>query len=411
MFSTLDKSFDYSSYGSKAANLSKCLGHSKLFRVPNGFASTTKFFKCYTGPFQSYIDHLIERCNIGDYIQVNKTSKEISALFWNQTNIPLVGLEQLMDNLSALTNSWIVRSSSSLEDRNHLSFAGVYESFEENDANKLIEKIKLVFASLYSPQAIIYRHRHKVSQRGLTMSVLIQDYIKGDHSGVLFTRHPDTSEKVMHVVSDEGSCNNIVKGLVIPSEYLLKNFNVLETTHLRVKEGTTTLKKDVLFQLEMVGKELEQIFRRPLDIEWTVKDDILFLLQVRPITVQPTFVKRERTKSKAALLTGMAIRSLASARIVKGRTYHYQDGKLADSTFKPGDIIVCVNTTPAMEPLMACAGGLITDHGARTSHAAIRSREMNLPAIIGTMSATTKLKDKQNIELDFNENPYEGRVY
>jgi len=395
----LDSYFDPSLLGTKASSLSRCIAaNSTLYYVPRGFILNAAFYKWQVSGLL-YIESLIGKCDFTDYRSIYKTSQEVQSIIRNIC----IEKSKLSYWLGPLDRPWIIRSSSPYE-----AYAGVYESFAMIDTiTEVQEKVKDVFASLYSPRALIYRHQHKVSHKNLYMPVLIQEFIEGEQSGILFTKHPDTSEDSMHLVTARGGCGQLVEGIADSTEYILKDF---KTQYMRRNQNSETLKNADLYKLEMVGRELEHIFQTPLDIEWTIKKGTLYILQVRPITVRPVFAPAVAAKksTRTPLVSGMAIRSISSVKAIRGRAHIYRSDSA--NNFNPGDILVCDITTPDMEPLMACAGGLVTNHGVRTSHSAIRSREMNLPAIIGTVTATDKIIDKQQLELNFND-PYKGVVY
>lgn len=407
LIKTLEESTERFTCGTKAANLAYVYS-SDRYKVPKGVVLSTSFYRAlFNKDIQPDINTLVSKCDYTDIGQILETSHKIS-LFSRQIRQSLYEIQP-----QGLNKPWAIRSSNAMEDLDKISFAGVYKSFTGVYPVRGIHiHIKHVHASLYSPIALQYRHKHKVQQTDLTMPVIIQEYIKGHYSGVLFTRHPDTSDDLTYIETAEGNCENIVSGAVVPNVFLVKNAKVIDSKVIDSKVIPYAFypSNEILYRLEAIGKELEDKFQKPLDIEWTVKDDQIYLLQVRPITVLPRFELQKPTGKSKAILTGNAIRSLYTAPIVKGRAFVFKSINGIDD-FRPGDILVCDNTTEEMEPLMMLAGGLITNHGVRTSHAAIRSREYGLPAIVGTLHATDKIRHNLPLELRFNENPYKGNVY
>ena len=333
-----------------------------------------------------------------------------------------------------------VRSSATAEDLPEASFAGQQESYlNVTGADNVVQSWRLCVASLFTDRAIAYRDENGFDHLKVALSVGVQKLVRSDlaSAGVIFTIDTETGfPDVVLITGSWGLGENIVKGLVNPDEILLfkplladPQLRPLLRTRVGTKEhtmvlahggGTTTknvdtpedkrrrlcLSEDDALQLGRWALQIEnEISARlghhmPMDIEWA-KDGVdghLYIVQARPETVESrkslVLVQWHLDGTGPELCRGRSVGSaMASAPACVIRS-------VADlESFRPGSILVAESTDPDWMPAMRLAKGIITEHGGRTCHAAIVSRELGIPAIVGAAGATTLITDAEVITM------------
>ena len=327
-----------------------------------------------------------------------------------------------------------VRSSATAEDLPDASFAGQQETFLNVQEADLVERVKECWASLFSQRAIYYRNRQGFPHREVDIAVVVQEMVDAEKSGVLFTSHPSTGEPQIIIEAAWGLGEAVVSGSVSPDNYVIdretaevETVTVADKKMMMVKDEETgeTVEREVpdekrskrvlsdeeIAELVELGERVEDHYGTPQDVEWAIHGGEVYMLQSRPIT---TIDDEESAADAAVAGNGGAngdsngsesdddilFRGLGSspgiasgeARIVTKLDHLDQVGD--------GDIIVTEMTMPDMVPAMKRASGIVTDEGGMTSHAAIVSRELGVPAVVGTGSATRQLEDGQPITID-----------
>jgi pyruvate,water dikinase len=332
-----------------------------------------------------------------------------------------------------------VRSSATAEDLPDASFAGQQETFLNVQEDDLIERVKECWASLFSQRAIYYRNRQGFPHAEVDIAVVVQEMVPAEKSGVLFTSHPSTGEPRIIIEAAWGLGEAVVSGSVSPDNYvvdketgeadtitvadkkvmMLKDEETGETVEQAVpdeKRSKRVLDDDEIAELAKLGRRVEDHYDAPQDVEWAVYDGDIYMLQSRPITTitddEGVDVDVDADGADAAVngdpggdagaseAKDVLFRGLGSspgiasgkARIVTKLDHLDQVGD--------GDVIVTEMTMPDMVPAMKRAAGIVTDEGGMTSHAAIISRELGVPAVVGTGSATRELEDGQSITID-----------
>lgn len=329
-----------------------------------------------------------------------------------------------------------VRSSATAEDLPGASFAGQQETFlHVQGIDALLRCVQRSFASLFTDRAISYRAEMGFAHTAVALSVGVQRMVRADRgaAGVLFTIDTETGfPRVVLISAAYGLGELVVKGAVTPDEYTVFK-PTLATGHrpiLRKQCGSKAqqmiydtsgearvltvpvspddqarwvLTDDEILQLARWGAQVEAHYSRrhgvptPMDLEWA-KDGVtgqLFILQARPETVQSrrsvTTLERYQLMARSApLLRGRSV----GMQIAAGRVRVVTDlARLSD--FQPGEVLVADRTDPDWQPIMKQAAAIITNRGGRTCHAAIVSRELGVPAIVGTETGTTTLRDGQ----------------
>ena len=339
-----------------------------------------------------------------------------------------------------------VRSSATAEDLPDASFAGQQESFlNVTGDQELMEACRRCYASLFTDRAMVYRQEKGFDHLRVALSIGVQKMVRADKagSGVMFTIDTETGFRDVAVINAAwGLGENVVQGTVNPDEYMVfkpllanpgfipiieKNLGAKEKKLVYAVGGTKTtrnldtarderntfvLDDAEILTLARFAVTIEQHYGQPMDIEWAKDGDTgrLFIVQARPETVQSRreagYLKTyEMQQEGKRLLTGLAIgEAIAAGRVCRIRS-------AADiARFQDNAILVTEMTDPDWVPIMKRARGIVTDHGGRTCHAAIVSRELGIPAIVGTGKATEILKNGQEITISGAEGD-QGFVY
>ncbi|MFQ5648012.1 MAG: phosphoenolpyruvate synthase, partial [Candidatus Aenigmatarchaeota archaeon] len=321
-----------------------------------------------------------------------------------------------------------VRSSGTAEDLAEASFAGQMKTLLNVQGMKdLLEAIKDCWASLYTPRAIFYRKTQGIGDT-LSIGVIVQRMINSDKSGVIFTVDPTTNDPSKIVVEAAwGLGESVVSGLVTPDVFILDKQTgeiaekkVMNKKTYRTRDEATgktiELKtpperadKQVLDEAELrklweLSKRVEDHYRgQAQDIEWCEERSRMFFVQTRPVTTLGKAVPEEEAAPVGeVLLEGLG----ASPGVARGSVKIIHSlGELGK--MEKGNILVARMTNPDMVTYMKIASAIVTDEGGLTSHAAIVSRELGLPCVVGTREATTKLQEDQEITVDATR----GKIY
>lgn len=338
-----------------------------------------------------------------------------------------------------------VRSSATAEDLPNASFAGQQETFLNIRGEKeLLEACIKCYASLFTDRAIAYRIEKGFAHEQVALSIGIQKMVRSDSgsAGVIFTLDTESGFRNSIIINAAfGLGENVVQGAIQPDEYMVfkpllenhtyspiikKELGKKEKTMVYAKGKKTTKNLDTplakasqfvltdkeILQLSKWALSIEKHYQKAMDIEWAKdgKTGQIFIVQARPETVQSqkkvNLFKTYKMKQKGkVILQGLAIGeavAVGKVQVIESTSKIKQ--------FKPGSILVTKMTSPDWVPIMKQSAGIITDLGGRTSHAAIVSRELGLPAIVGTSRGTKVLKDGQEITLSCAEGDV-GHVY
>ncbi len=339
-----------------------------------------------------------------------------------------------------------VRSSATAEDLPEASFAGQQESYLNiRGRDALIDHVRKCYASLFTDRAITYRNNNGFDHLQVALSVGVQRMVRSDRgaAGVMFSIDTETGfPDVVLITGAWGLGEAVVQGIADPDEYMVfkplmdddtlspivertlgtkeKKLVYAEggakpTKWLRTKadeRARFTLTNDEVLTLARWAVTIEQHYGRPMDIEWAKdgKTGELAIVQARPETVQSraeaTDLKTFSITNKGRQLsTGLAVGAgAATGKVINLASPHDID------RFEDGAVLVTTITDPDWVPIMKRAAAIVTDHGGRTSHAAIVSRELGLPAIVGTHDATRVLKTGTDVTVSCAEGD-EGRIY
>lgn len=411
--------------GGKGANLGEMTKAG--FPVPPGFIVTAQAYRDFlvSAGIQHKIEQLLLGLNVSDSKPLDRTASAIQKLI-TRSAFPADIAKEIIPAYFALGGKLLhhalvaVRSSATAEDLPGASFAGQQSTFlnVQGEAN-LLEKIKEAWASLFTARAIFYRATNHFDHFTVAIAVPVQKMVASETSGVMFTIDPVTNDKGKIVIEAIlGLGEMIVQGAVTPDHYevdkktdaiLVKQANNQEK--MMVKKGNknaivapsaSAAKKQKLTDSEIkaiaaLGKKLEKHYYFPQDVEWAIEKGTVYLVQTRPVTTtgklsassyqQSAAQKAESSKLIAIVKGDPASPGMASGpvRILSSAKEIY---KIAS-----GDILVAEQTNPDYVPAMRKAVAILTERGGRTSHAAIVSRELGIPAIVGAKDVRKLVRD------------------
>lgn len=437
-FKEVDKE-DTALVGGKGANLGEMVQAG--FNVPEGFVVTANAYYQFVkdNNLAIKIKHLLGSVNREDshaLMQVSEhVKKEIMKGKMSDELIKeVVGAYRRLGGV--LKDALVaVRSSATAEDLATASFAGQQETYlNVKGETVLLEKIKEGWASLFDARAIYYRHHQKFDDLKVGIALVVQKMIESEKSGIMFTIDPVTNDKSRIVIeSIYGLGELIVQGAEIPDHYevykedfkiLLKKISKQKYSLIRFKGKNKKVKvsrkiaqkqkisDDEITSLAKVAKKLEQHYYFPQDIEWAIENKKIYIVQTRAITT--THQNEEKPKALHVKVSDIASEKLtpilkgdpASPGITSGPVKIIYSAKEIGKVLT-GDILVAPQTNPDFVPAMKRAVAIVTDKGGRTSHAAIVSRELGIPAIVGAQTATKSLKTGTVITV----NGVKGEIY
>ncbi len=437
---------DVKTVGGKAANIAEMLNAG--FPVPEAFFITIEAYEKFLkeNNIRDRILEIIRGSDLKSPDSLREASKKIKELFL-KAKMPQIlsdavttSYKEMMyrDAKAAAKGLGMikagvefpfvaVRSSAVTEDIEGISAAGQQETFlNVRGVSALLESVQKCWASLFTPRAIYYRERNKLSH-GAGIGVIIQRMINSEKSGVMFTIDPATSEDKIVIEAVWGLGETIVQGEVNPDKYVIskktgeiieKKMGVKPIERIRDIVSGATVKVDVPAQkresqvlsdteikgLAYYGKKIEDHYKSPQDIEFAVEKGKIYIVQSRAVTAKPKV--EETGLQENVLLQGIG----ASPGIAFGVVKIVR--RIEDlEKIERGDILVTEMTSPDYVPAMEKSAAIITDKGGTTAHAAIVSRELGVPCIVGTSKATHVLKDGDEITVDAHRGVvYAGKV-
>ncbi len=437
---------DVPEVGGKNASLGEMIKYlsPKGVKIPGGFVVTASAYRYFLK--QTKLDQFIKKTlqglntkNLADLARCGKTIREAikNAELSDNLKKEIVKNYRLMEKEYGINVDVAVRSSATAEDVPEASFAGQHETFLNiRGEEEVLKAVRASFASLFKDRAISYRVDKGFSHFEVALSVGVEKMVRSDlsSSGVIFTL--DTESGFPDIVLINGSWGlgeMIVQGEVTPDEFLVfKKTNTIIGKNLGVKNRKmiysigSGIKKTKIIDTSQREKESfvlndEEIIKlskwsvlveehyskkskkwMPMDLEWAKdgKTCELYIVQARPETVHSlrdfSKIKEYALQEKGRVLVrGTSVGS----KIAVGKARVILDAKNVGQ-FKAGEILVTDTTDPDWEPIMKIASAIVTDKGGRTSHAAIVSRELGIPCIVGSENATRKLKTGQTITVD-----------
>lgn len=431
--------------GGKGANLGELVSFG--VRVPPAFIITSKAFKY----FLEY-NNLVEK--IKEILSSSPNSEEASEnikKLIRSSKMPEKLASMILQAYDELSNKFgkeilvAVRSSATAEDIKEASFAGQQDTYLNVSREELLDKVKEVWASLYNARAIEYRKSKGIDQLSVLIAVVVQKMVNSRSAGVMFTLNPVTGdERYIMIESNWGLGESVVGGKVTPDEILIeksslrivekkisnKRIKIIYDIQLRKnvevilneqEANTMSISDEEAIELARLAMKIEEHYKRPMDIEWAIDADLkfpdnIFIVQARPETFWSVKKRKEERKEEEAIsaVSGkVLVKGLpASPGVAYGKARIILDIKDSKAReFQKGDILITKMTDPDWVPLMKIAGAIVTDEGGMTSHAAIVSRELGIPAVVGSREATKVISDGQLITVDGTRGiVYEGKV-
>lgn len=422
-FTELNK-HDVDVAGGKGANLGE-LTRAKV-PVPPGFVVLVSAYYHFLeyNKLRPQIHQILSTTDISDPHQLNISSQKIQKLL-EESDIPEDVAKEVFSAYQQLEKEHTpkhghlavaVRSSATAEDLPDASFAGQQESYLNisGDANVLL-KVKECWLSLFGARSIFYRQQQHFDHFKVGIAVPVQKMVQSEVSGVMFTVDPISQNKdVLVIEAAYGLGDYVVQGVVTPDHYeisksdkkiIKKEISRQEIMEIRSLHGVKKAKVSpklgehqklsdhLVLELAEIGKRIQNHYLAPQDIEWAYEDKKLYITQARPITTLG--VKDNKSPDTKAVDLGLKVilkGAPASPGLVSGPVKIVPDIKRLDKV-KKGDIMVTDMTTPDFVPAMKRATGIITNRGGLTSHAAIVSRELGVPCVVGTTTATKDLED------------------
>lgn len=435
--------------------------------VPPGFVVTTRAYNEFldSADLRQPITDILTGLDVNDTKALNATSKRVKKLIL-EASVPSEIRKKVVAAYSAMsgfTDALVaVRSSATAEDIPGASFAGQQATFlNVKGPRNLMKAVQGCWASLFEPRAIFYRETKGFDHMNVSIAVPVQKMVQSEVSGVMFTMDPVTNDqKFVTIEAVFGLGETIVSGEVTPDYYLvdkgslaIKEKHIVKQKWMLVRRGRPVkgepnvkvsvskawkqrqkLSDKFVKKLAKIGKMIEKHYKYPQDIEWAFAGNKLWIVQSRPVTtlevpeekMAPKIIgdieakdlkkqQKERTReiSKAKKVTaqkidlGLLLEGVpASPGVVSAKARVIKDVK-SMGKLKEGEILITTMTTPAWVPIMKKASAVVTDQGGATAHAAIVSRELGIPCVVGTQVATKIIKTREWITIDGGG----GRVY
>ncbi|MEM2971617.1 MAG: phosphoenolpyruvate synthase [Candidatus Bathyarchaeia archaeon] len=446
---------DIPSVGGKNANLGEMT--SAGIPVPPGFAITAYSYKKFIEETEiaSKIYEIIGKTvtNPSDPAQYEIASKKIRELI-EATPMPKEienavrsAYEELCRRLGVADVFVAVRSSATAEDLPDASFAGQQETYlNVKGVNELLEKTVKCWSSLFTPRAIFYRTEKGFAHERVLISVGVQKMVNSKAAGVMFTINPVTGNPNQIVIEGNyGLGEAVVSGAVTPDDFIvdknsmkiverhiakkrvqyIRDPNTGKTVHVEVpaeKQEQPCITDDEILKLAELAKRIEQHYGKAQDIEWAIDSDLpfpsnIFIVQSRPETVwSMKMAEASKMEVEAAKPTGelkVVVKGIAAGKrgLGFGKAKVVMNPQEAAKVVQKGDILVTDMTNPDYVPFMRLASAIVTDKGGVTCHAAIVSRELGIPCVVGTEVASKVMVTGKEYTVDAKSGVvYEGML-
>ncbi len=422
--------------GGKGANLGEMVN--LHIPVPPGFIVTANAYYDFLqkSGITDKIRNLLKPLDYNNTKQLQQIATKVKQVILNAAMPPELASEIQQAYIKMGGGLVAVRSSATAEDLPEASFAGQQSSFlNVNGEKEVVVAVQECWASLFNPRAIFYRHQHGFDHFKVGIAVPIQRMVQSQVSGVMFTIEPMTSDRSKIIIEAVyGLGEAIVSGQVETDLYIVdkeglrisdkkigkQDWQLIrnlaggdDRANIRVplqpwRQTQQKLADDDIITLAKIGKHIEDLYQFPQDIEWAQEDKEIFIVQTRPVTtIKAETVAEVLPEIKATvLLSGRA----ASPGMASGPVKIVYESSQIDKV-ESGDILVAKMTSPDFVPAMKRAVAIVAERGGRTSHAAIVSRELGIPCIVGAQGAVTTLTNGQIVTVDGSQGKvYEGRV-
>jgi len=412
---------DVSFAGGKGANLGELTRAG--FMVPAGFVVGAPAYALFVtdGGLRTRIAERLSSLDVDDPEALRRAADEVRALVAAEP-VPKPVEEEIRRAYAALgpDTAVAVRSSATAEDTEAASFAGMNETYlNVQGADAVVDAVRRCWASLFGARTVFYRAKRGFGQADMDIAVVVQRQVDVDRAGVMFTVDPSTGAPD-HVVIEGafGLGESVVSGRVTPDRYVVDKVSLAirareihaktATIEARREGGTSvreteaeealrpTLTDDEARALAKLGIEIERHYGTPQDTEWAIdRDGRTWMLQSRPVTAVGRTVEAPSEAAGTILLRGLGAAPGSASGPVRVLESLADAGRFGD-----GDVLVTRMTAPDWVPLMRRAAAIATDSGGMTCHAAIVSRELGIPCVVGTQTATKTLRDGELVTVD-----------
>jgi pyruvate, water dikinase len=450
-FEQLDKG-SLNEAGGKGANLGEMTQNN--FPIPPGFVvvSGAYFMHLDRNGIRGEIEKILTGLDVNNTDVLNAASEEIKSLIIShempqEIRTDIVAAYRDLSTRLGHEPFVAVRSSATAEDLPNASFAGQQSTYlNVRGEDDVVEFVKACWASLFEPRAIFYRVENNFEHMKVGLAAVVQAMVQSERAGVMFTVDPISQDRnVITIEAGYGLGETVVSGQITPDTYRVakSSFMILDKSISKqewmlakvgsseknekvfIKDEAQSRQKipdETVIEIAKIGARIEEHYGSPQDIEWAVNGGKLYITQSRPITtlkkegqspaasqapgVSTVESRKHSVTSAKLLLRGLA----ASPGVGTGKVRILKSAK-EGMKMEQGDVLVTSMTTPDYVPSMKKASAIVTDQGGMTSHAAIVSRELGIPCIVGTTTATTTLTDGQIVTVDGEKGMlYEGEV-
>lgn len=447
--------------GGKNASLGEMYRHltREGIHVPNGFAVTAEaYVEILTSNHAWHaLEAALKGLNPEDVLSLQKSGKKCREIVY-QCQLPEEIEREIREGFDALKAEYgdevslAVRSSATAEDSPGASFAGQNETFLNiRTPEELIESYKRCLASNFTDRSIHYKYVHGFDYLKVFLSVVVMKMVRSDigQSGVMFSIDTESGfEDVVFINAGYGLGENIVQGNIEPDSFYVHKptFEKGYRSVLKRRKGTKALRmvfnesdSEALIRNEETTPEAQHRFcitdedvvqlaeyaikvekhyskqagvKRPMDMEWA-KDGLdgkLYMVQARPETVHSKVQRHILETYRLDTASKVLVEGQAVGKKIGSGQVHKMDDLSALDTFREGDVLVAKTTSPDWEPVMKIASAIITETGGRTCHAAIVSRELGIPAVVGAQDAFSLLREGEEVTVSCAEGE-RGKVY
>ena len=426
--------------GGKGANLGEMT--KMRLPVPPGFVVTSRAYDFFLkeNNLTPIIKETLKGLSEEDTAKISRAAKKIQNAI-QKSKMPALLSEEIENAYKKLgRNTFVaIRSSATAEDLPTASFAGQQATFLNiKGADNVVRAVQKCFASLFEPRAIYYRIKNKFDHMKVKLAAPVQEMVQSEKSGIMFSLDPLMSNKTKIVIeAGYGLGEAVVSGSITPDRYVLdkKNLQIVgreihkQTWAIKKVDGSNKhitvakneqekqkIKDDEIINLARYAIKIEKHYKTPQDMEWALAAGKLYFVQTRPVTtikkelrIKNYFEQSEKKGSEEQGDEGSyELREKPTSEILVkglGASIGSASGpvcliKKPGEKFEKGQVLVTEFTNPSFVPLMQKAVAIVTDTGGSTSHAAIVSREMGIPCVVGAGDATHKLKNGQMVTVD-----------
>ena len=419
---------DVNLVGGKGGNLGEM--YNLGIPIPNGFVVTSKAYYNFIeeNNLKKIIQDILKTIDVDQPDQLDDASKRIRSIIrkapLNQDlSIEIMKAYKKLSGFGGLKNVPVaVRTSATAEDSADASFAGQGDTFlNVIGESNVLQRVRECWSSLFTSRSIFYQVKKHYDHFKIGVAVPVQKLVNSEISGIMFTANPVTGAKNEIIVETIwGLGEYIVQGKITPDQFVVdKNeWKIISENHVhqsiqlirgkdetkeapvpKSKRNKKKIDKAMALKIAKIGQKLNNHYGRPQDIEFAIDRGQLYIVQTRPITTLATTTKKIEDQAAAIEQNPDLTGEPASPGTASGIVIIIKDPKEITRAQK-GHILVTSMTTPDFVPAMKKVNGIITDKGGQTSHAAIVSRELGVPCVVGTKTATKDFKEGDIVTLD-----------